>query len=276
MAVQVDTGLAELARDPDRARSFTLLLDGTPQSHVDLDDPTHLEFEYVRRMASAVDLAAPRRQPLRVLHLGGGALTLPRYVAKTRRGSSQRVVEIDAALVELVRKCLPWPPDHRLRVRVGDAREVLATMRDDSYDLIVGDVFVSACTPAHLTTVEFVAEVARVLRPGGSYLVNIADGPPLAYTRCQVATVGEVFTQVCLIADAKLLRGRRYGNVVLVASRVDLPVAGLARRAAGDWFPARVVHGEELDRFTSGAQVVLDANARPSTPPPPGFFDAVV
>ena len=79
---QVDTGQAELVPDPDRPGSWTLLLDGAPQSHVDLTDPTHLEFEYVRRLAAALDLIAPAGAPLRVLHLGGGALTLPRYVQR--------------------------------------------------------------------------------------------------------------------------------------------------------------------------------------------------
>jgi spermidine synthase len=272
VTASIDTGVAEVVPDRDRPRAFTLVIDGTPQSHVDLDDPTYLEFEYIRRMAAAIDLAAPKRQPLRVLHLGAGALTLPRYVAKTRPGSSQRVVEIDEALVKLVRRLLPWSPNARLRVRIGDARAELAGMRDHSYDVVVGDVFISARTPAHLSSVEFVTEVARVLRPEGTYLVNIADGPPLAYTRCQVATVRTVLPQVCLIADARLLRGRRYGNLVLVASRVDLPLAKLVRRAAGDWFPARVLHGDELDRFTGGAKPVVDRDAQPSTPPPPEPF----
>lgn len=265
-------GWAEIVPDRDRPRAFTLVVEGTPQSHVDLDDPTHLEFDYIRRMASAIDLAAPRRQPLRVLHLGGGALTLPRYVTKTRPGSTQRVVEIDDALVQLVRKHLPWPPDPRLKVRIGDARAELTGMHDGSYDVIVGDVFVSARTPAHLASVEFVTEVARVLRPGGMYLVNIADGPPLAYARTQVATVRAVLPQVCLIADGGMLRGRRYGNLVLIASRAQLRTAELTRRAAGDWFPARVVLDEELDRFTGGARPVTDEEAQPSTTPPPGVF----
>jgi Spermine/spermidine synthase domain len=268
----VDSGRAELVPHADRPRSFTLLIDGAPQSHVDLDDPTHLEFEYVRRMAAAIDLVAPAGQPLRVLHLGGGALTLPRYVATTRPGSSQRVVEVDAGVVDLVRKALPWPPDMRLRVRVGDAREAVVSAHDASYDLIVTDVFAGARTPAHLTSVEFAGEVARVLRRSGTYVVNLADGPPLRYARRQVATVRTVLPRACLVTDAAVLRGRRYGNLVLVAGRVPPPVAGLARRAAGDWFPGRVLHGDELDRFIGGAQPVTDAGARPSTPPPPGAF----
>ncbi|RAO46360.1 Spermidine synthase [Micromonospora noduli] len=272
MVEQVDTGLAELVPAPDRAGSWTLLLDGAPQSHVDLTDPTHLEFEYVRRLAAAVDLIAPAGEPLRVLHLGGGALTLPRYVSATRPGSTQRVSEVDGALVELVRRALPWPSDARLRVRVEDARAVLASSREASYDVVVADVFAGARTPAHLTSVEYTAEVARVLRPAGWYLANLADGPPLRHARGQVATVCSVLPQACLIGDAAVLRGRRYGNLVLVAGRSTPPVPELTRRAAGDWFPGRVVAGDELDRFVGGAQVVRDADATGSDPPPPGLF----
>ncbi|MET7963765.1 fused MFS/spermidine synthase [Micromonospora zamorensis] len=269
---QVDTGQAELVPDPDRAGSWTLLLDGAPQSHVDLTDPTHLEFEYVRRLAAAVDLIAPAGEPLRVLHLGGGALTLPRYVSATRPGSTQRVSEVDGALVELVRRALPWPSDARLRVRVEDARAVLTSTRDASYDVVVADVFAGARTPAHLTSVEYAAEVARVLRPEGWYLANLADGPPLRHARAQVATVRSVLPQACLVGDAAVLRGRRYGNLVLVAGRVTPPVPELTRRAAGDWFPGRVVAGDDLDRFAGGSQVVRDADATGSDPPPPGLF----
>lgn len=270
--MQVDTGTAQLAVDPDRRRAYTLLLDGTQQSHVDLDDPTHLEFEYVRRIAAAVDLAAPPGEPLRVLHLGGGALTLPRYLAATRPGSSQRVVEIDAALAELVRRELPWPPDRNLRLRVGDARAAVEQARPGSYDLVIADVFAGARTPARLTSVEFVAEVARVLAPGGQLLSNVADGPPLRWARRHLASVRQVLPGICLIADAAVLRQRRYGNLVVVAGKTLPRVADLARRAAGDWFPSRVVHGTELDRLIAGATPIDDATAQPSPPPPNKTF----
>src|SRR5689334_4893504 len=126
----VASGVAELIPDSDRAAAFSLMLDGAPQSYVDLDDPLHLEFEYVRRMAAAIDLLAPPGEPLRALHLGGGGLTLPRYLAATRPGSPQRVVEIDGPLVELVRRELPLPSKANVRVRVGDARAAVEGIRD--------------------------------------------------------------------------------------------------------------------------------------------------
>ncbi|MEV6488021.1 fused MFS/spermidine synthase [Actinoplanes sp. NPDC051633] len=268
-----DTGrVIELVPDRDRRSAWTLLVDGTPQSHVDLADPTHLEFEYIRRMATAIDLAAPAGDPLRVLHLGGGALTLARYVAATRPGSPQRVVEIDGELVERVREALPWDRKAKIRVRVADAREVVTGASAGGYDLVLLDVFAGARTPAHLASAEFFTQVARVLAPGGWLIANVADGPPLKFARAQVATIRAALPEACLVADAGVLRGRRFGNLVVVAGRTPLPVAGLTRRAAGDWFPGRVE--TDLDRFASGVAPVTDSSAVASPAPPLNLFSA--
>ncbi|GIF24638.1 hypothetical protein Ate02nite_73680 [Paractinoplanes tereljensis] len=268
----VASGIAELIPDADRPESFTLLLDGAPQSHVDLTDPTHLEFEYIRRMAAAIDLIAPAGQPLRALHLGGGALTLPRYLATTRPGSPQRVVEIDGPLVEMVRRELPLPAKASIRVRVGDAREAVEGMREAGYDLVVLDVFAGARTPAHLASVDFIRQAARVLAPGGRLIANVADGPPLRYARAQVATIRAVLPEACLVADAAVLRGRRFGNLVVLAGRTPLPIAELTRRAAGDWFPGRVE--TDLDGFSGSIAPVTDSNAVASPIPPAGLFSS--
>ena len=265
-------GTAELLGDADRDGSWVLLVNGTPQSHVDLQQPGHLEFEYVRRMGHVLDLAADEGAPLDVLHLGGGALTLARYLAVTRPGSRQRVVEIDGPLTDLVRAHLPLPRNARVRVRAGDARAALETMRAATADVVVGDVFAGARTPAHLTTVEYAAQVHRVLRGGGVYAANVADGPPLRFARASVATLAAVFGHVCLLAEPGTLRGRRFGNLVAVASDAPLPVAALTRRCAADPMPSRVVEGADLRRFAGNARPVHDAEAQPSPEPPPGVF----
>ncbi|WP_336028388.1 spermidine synthase [Geodermatophilus sp. FMUSA9-8] len=269
---EVDGGTAELLGDADRDGSWVLMVEGTPQSHVDLDDPAHLEFEYVRRMGHVLDLAAPEGQPVDAVHLGGGALTLARYLAVTRPGSRQRVVEVDQRLTDLVRAHLPLPRDARVRVRAADARAGLAALPPASADVVVSDVFAGARTPAHLTTVEYAAEAHRVLRHGGVLAVNVADGPPLRFARGQVATLRAVFAHVCVLAEPGTLRGRRFGNLVAVASDASLPVAALTRRCAADPMPARVVEGEDLARFVGRAQPVTDAGAVASPEPPPGVF----
>ncbi|MFD1151000.1 spermidine synthase [Saccharothrix hoggarensis] len=269
---EVDSGIAELVPDPDVPRAWMLRLNGTPQSHVDLDDPTHLEFEYLRRLGHVADLMAPGGDPIRALHLGGGALTLPRYIATTRPRSSQQVVEIDAALIDLVRGVLPLDRTWRLRIRNGDARAVLEKAPESAFDLVVTDVFAGARTPAHLTSVEFVALAARTLRPGGIYTANIGDGGKLAFAKAQAATVRAVFPHVCVLAEPTVFRGRRFGNFVLVASHGELPIADLTRRTAGDPFPGRVEHDNSLTRFIGGAPPTTDATATVSPSPPKGTW----
>ena len=274
---ELSSGLAERVPDISRTDAWILYLAGAPQSQVDLNDPTYLEFEYIRRIAHLLDVAGPAGEPLRVLHLGGGALTLPRYVAATRPGSSQLVAESDAALMDLVREHLPLtrpkPGPRRLRIRIGDAREVLESVRAASFDVVISDVFAGPRTPAHLTTVECHAAAARALRPGGTYAVNVADGPPLGHVKAQVSTIGSVFPNCCMIAAPPVLRRRRFGNLVLAGSRREFPEEELRRRVAADPFPARLVCGADLVRFAAGARPVTDATAQPSPLPPLDAFD---
>ncbi|MER5873287.1 fused MFS/spermidine synthase [Streptomyces sp. NPDC002044] len=268
----VDQGTAKLLPDVDRERAWLLTVDGAPQSYVDLDEPDHLEFEYVRRLAHVLDRAADPGRPLDLLHLGGGALTLPRYAAVTRPGSRQTVVEFDAGLVELVAEYLPLPADAGVTVHAADARTWLEAAPPASADVVVADVFGGSRVPARLTSVEYAREAARVLRPGGLYAANLADGAPFDFLRAQLATFGAVFGELALLAEPAVLRGRRFGNAVLLASDAELPVAALARRCAGDAFPARVECGAGLARFVRGARPVGDAEAVASPEPPEGAF----
>ncbi|AMW10667.1 spermine synthase [Streptomyces qaidamensis] len=268
----VDGGLAELIPDRERPRAWTLVIDGAPQSHVDLDDPAYLSFEYQRRLGHVIDLVAPPGRPLHAVHLGGGALTLARYVAATRPRSTQQVVERDAPLVQLVRRELPLDPNARIRVRSTDAREGLAKVPDGWADLVITDVFSGARTPAHLTSTEFLDDVRRALKPGGVHAANLADGPPLAHLRGQIATAAARFGQLALVADPAVLRGKRFGNAVLVASDHPLPTAELTRLAASDPHPARVEHGRTLTDFTGGAAPVTDIAAVASPAPPASVF----
>lgn len=268
----VDSGAVELAPDPDRPRGWTLFLDGAPQSHVDLDDPTWLEFEYIRRIGHVADLCAPAGRPLPALHLGGGALTLPRYLAATRPRSLQQAAEMDAALIAFVREHLPLDKNARVKVRTGDARAVAAKAPDGAFGLVVVDAYGGSQVPAHLTSVEFVGEVARTLDAEGVYTANLADGGRLDFVRGQVATIAAVFPHVAMIGDPAVLRGRRFGNLVVAASRRELPIAELTRRTAADPFPGRVQHGRDLDDFTGGAGVVHDASATRSPLPPDRIF----
>ncbi|MCP9998776.1 fused MFS/spermidine synthase [Streptomyces werraensis] len=268
----VDHGTAKLMPDIDRARAWLLTVDGAPQSYVDLDEPTHLEFEYARRLGHVLDVAGEPGAPLDVVHLGGGAMTLPRYLAVTRPGSRQDVVEADAGLAALVAEYLPLPGGGRCRRAHGGRAYVAGGGARRQRGCRGRGRVRGSQVPAHLTTVGYVDEVARVLRGGGVYLANLADAAPFAFVRSQVATVGRRYAEPVLVAEPAVLRGRRFGNMVLAASDRALDVSALARAVAGDPFPARVEHGEALRRLVGDASPVHEATAVPSPLPPSGAF----
>jgi hypothetical protein len=258
-------GTAELVKDADRGNAWLVSVDGVAQSYVDLDDPAHLEFDYVRRFGDVVDGLPPG--PLEALHIGGAACTLPRYVAATRPGSKQLVFDADGELVELVRAQLGLRIPG-LRVRVTDGRAGLATRREGSADLVVVDAFERATLAGGLATREATTAIAAILRPTGTNLANITDGSGLPFARRFLATLLSVFPEVLLLADPGVLRGRRFGNLVCAASSSPLPAAEIARKTASAAFPARCVYGDELRKLAGRAKPITDADPPPSPQPP--------
>ncbi|MEV4461114.1 spermidine synthase [Microbispora sp. NPDC004025] len=267
----VTFGEVELLRDLDRPDGWMLIRDGVPQSYVDLTDPTYLDFSYTQLMASVIDCLP--EGPLDAVHIGGGACTIPRYVSARRPGSRHIVAEPDAALVQLVRDQLSLKSVPRLKVRVVDGRAATADLGDDSADLFVLDAFSGATMPVELATVQYMAEIARVLRPSGTALINVADGKGLPFVKRVASTVSRVFPHVALLAEPGILRGRRFGNVILAASPGDLPIEGLTRKAAGGLTQARCVADEDLTRLVAGAAPIRDGDAVLAPVPPPGLFE---
>jgi len=271
---------AEIRADRWVPGAFELVVDGTPQSHVNLDNPADLFFEYIARMGHVIDQLKLPGEPLTALHLGAGALTIPRYIEATRPGSRQQVLELEPELVELVRRELPLPRGASIRVRYGDARATLAKLPaglKGTVDVLVVDVFGGARIPAHVTSVEFYRECAAFLAPGGVLLVNVADGSGAAFARGQAATLQMVFDEgsgdrLAVLAESQVLRGRRFGNFVLVASRSPLPLEWMPRLLAGGPHPATLVRDRELRNWIAGAPVVTDATALPSPPPNRSVF----
>jgi hypothetical protein len=259
-----------LVPDGTRPRAFTLRMGRTDQSYVDLDDPSRLEFDYVRRMADAVDAHAPAGERLRLVHVGGAGMTLPRYVAATRPQSAQVVLEPDVALTRFVREHLPLPRRSGIKVRGIDGRAGVAELRDDYADIVVVDAFDGARVPADLTTVEFFRDVARVLAPAGLVVLNLTDRAPFPYGRRVVAAVGDVFPQILMSAESATLKGRRFGNVLVLGSPVALPHLALARAAGSGAFPYRVVHGARLTQLIGGGVPYRDSDAEMSPEPPRG------
>ncbi len=247
---------ARVERDPARPSGRILRLDTLRHSYVDLADPTYLEFSYTKSIAAVVD--SGRLGPLTALHIGGGGFTMPRWLAATRPGSSSLVLEVDPALVDLARRELGLRTAPDLRVTEGDGRVAIAEQPDGAFDLVVGDAFGSLAVPWHLATREMVAEVRRVLRPGGTYVLNVIDRPPQAFLKAEVATLAAVFAHVALVASRAEVAGDEGGNHVLVASDDPIDVEGLGRRLAARDDPQLAIAGPDLERLVGGADALTD------------------
>lgn len=266
----IDTGDCQLIADQDNSTGWLLKINGVMSSHIDLADPLFLDFEYMRWMAALIESRWPPKgaaHKLRGLHLGGGACSLARYVHTAYPDARQVVVELDGKLAEYVRGWFDLPKAPLLRLRVGEAREVTETLTADTRDFIIRDVFAGSLTPRPLTTAEFTGHIKRVLAPGGVYVVNSGDAPDLKNAREDAATIAAAFEHTVIIADPAMLKGRRYGNMVMAGS--DAPLDGdpqLARRLLGGAVPAHIWSDAQVRAFTAGVPVRHDP-AVPSVAP---------
>jgi MFS family permease len=261
---QLETAYFCASVEPDDARlgGRTLVLDTLRHSYVDLDDPTYLEFGYTQILGDIADTVAPPGAPLDTVHIGGGGFTMPGYLQATRPGSTDTVLELDPELVDLAERELGLVLGRGIDAVTGDARVNFAALPDDSADLVIGDAFGGEAVPWHLTTREFAEEIARVLRSGGTYAVNVIDHPPLGFARAQVVTLLDVFEHVAVIGPAGRLAGEFGGNLVILASDDPLPLDAIeaANRARGD---DDVVLGDPaaVADFVGGARVLTDDRA---------------
>jgi spermidine synthase len=256
----------EFVPDDDGRGGVTVMMDGSPQSHVNLADPGSLGFEYIAHFAAVIDTLPAG--PLGVTHIGGAGLTLARYVNAERPGSPQIVLEPNVQLTELVRRRLPLPHRHRIRVRPLDGLTGVAQLADASADVVVLDAYADSRVPAELTTVEFLGDVSGVLKPNGTLLLNIADEPDMAYLRRVYAGLVTVFGQVALIGTHEILKRKRFGNTVAVASTSPLDIAALRRQVARMPFPTGLRDGDQLARQFAGSTPFTSVDSAPSPPPP--------
>lgn len=275
----IDSGTAEVLRDPFTDGAWLLKLNGAESSQLNPGTPLDLGFEYMRWIAAVVMHRWAPEVPLRILHLGAAGCTLARWAAAWYPDSRQTAVELDAGLAALARDRFALPRAPRLRIRVGEAGEVLAGAREASRDVIVRDVFAGTtpedqATPGHLMGLDAARHAARVLGTEGIYLVNHGGGPDLTTARREAATLSAVFGTVVAIADPQMLKGRRRGNIVFAATdgRITDRAGGgalsrdaLVRHLLADPLPARLV--EPVSDFSAGARALAEPLPGPRLEP---------
>jgi spermidine synthase len=250
---------AEVEVDEDRPSGRVLVLDDVAHSYVDLEDPRHLGFPYIRWVAPTLERLPAAGDRFDVVFIGGGGFTLPRFVAAARPGARSRVLEVDGELVSLARDRLGLTreDERSMRVRVGDARLTLRDEPASSADLIVGDAFGGRAVPWHLTTREFLRDVRRVLRPSGVYAMNVIDQGPLKFARAQTATLVDGFDDVVVVGRGAPGAEPGGGNVLLLASeRGAVPDAVLPSGR-----DITVLRGQSARDFAGDAQVLRDEHA---------------
>lgn len=213
-------------------------------SYVDLADPAHLEFDYMRWIRIVLLAARARR----VVHVGGGACALARALAAEDPGGRQEVCEVDAGVLALAREHLGLRRAPGLHVRLADGRTFLAGQPGAGWDAVVIDAFVGATVPRRLITVEALADVARVAPLA---LVNVVDNRSARDVHAIGAAMATAYPRVWALGD-------RASNTIVVGSAVRLDLGRIAARSAADPTPARLTSPEAMALRLAGTSPLHD------------------
>ena len=205
------------ARLEARDQGILLYLDETESSFIDLADPAYLDFEYHQHMDAAVKVLLGEDLPLNAAHLGGAACALARAWDTTHPGSAQLAVEIDAKLAAYVRQWFDLPRSPRLRIRIDDAVVAAPSLKAQFWDVVVRDIFSGGTVPDSVCTPEFMHSCMNALKSEGLFLINAASAPT-SQVQAQFAALAQI-SDFLVISDAAVARGKRRGNLVLVARK---------------------------------------------------------
>lgn len=261
--------MSQIVSAPDEPGAFVVVNGDTEQSFVDPSDPTRLEFEYVQRIAEVLDetvLARPASERIRLLHIGGGGMTIPRYVQAKRPGTAQIVFETDEKLIDQVRAKIPLPGRATTKVLVMDGRLGVAQLPSGSLDALIVDAFSGAQVPAELATAEFFAEALRLLRGSGVLVMNITDTAPFDWAKRCIAGLANYSDEIGVIAEVPVWKGRRFGNLIVLAGN-QIPVEAISKRLVRAFFPHRLIGGQALLDWLEGAPPFTKADNEPSPEP---------
>jgi hypothetical protein len=231
-------------RDPLRPSGRLLRQGDMDASYVDLADPSHLEFDYLRWMRIVLGAARAHR----ILHVGGGACALARALAAEHPGGRQEVCEVDAAVLLLAREHLGLRRVPGLRVHHAEGRAFVARQPQASWDAIVIDAFIAATVPRHLITAQALADVARVAPLA---LINIVDNRAAGNMRAVVAGLTTAYPHVWALAG-------RGGNTVVGAGTETLDLDRIGARVTSDPSPARLIAPSEIARLVAGTPPLRD------------------
>jgi spermidine synthase len=236
-------------RDRQRPSGRLLRQGNTDSSYVDLADPSHLEFDYLRWMRIVLRAARVRR----VLHIGGAACALPRAMAAEDPGGRQEVCEVDAGVLALAREHLGLRRAPGLRVRHAEGRAFIAAQPDASWEAVAIDAFVGVAVPPRLITVQALGDCARV---APLTLINVLDNRSARHMCAVAAALSRVYPRVWAL-------GGRAGNTVVVGAEARLDLDRIGAKAAADPSPARLTAPAAMTRLVAGTPALHDEQPEP-------------
>ena len=157
-----------------------LNVNGTFQSACYIPEDLRFELacEYHRAMAGVIERL---HRPVRVMVMGGGGYSLPKYLAAYVPAARTDVVEVDPAITAIAREfffldeCLEKTgaeKDGRLRL-VNDDAWAFVRAATEPYDVIVNDAFSGKRPLGPLTSAEGACVMRSRLAKDGVYLANV-------------------------------------------------------------------------------------------------------
>ncbi len=228
-----------------------LCLDALVNSYVCLEDPTFLGH-YDQIFADIATYVARGNPDLRVLFIGGGGYTMPRYLEVTYPQSTLEVIEIDPEVTRVAFDYLGLSPDTRIVTYNEDARMAVPELPEDQYNIVIGDAFRDFSVPYQLTTREFNEQVRRLLKDDGMYATHIVDKLHSGgFLRAYVNTLRQTFPYVYVIHDVPRWDDDTRMLYVVVGSFQPLSSSAFADANAQSGRGNPVSHIMPEDTFTS-------------------------
>jgi spermidine synthase len=171
-----------------------------------------------------------------VLMIGGAGYSFPKEFLRNYPEAKMDVVEIDAGMTDIAHKYFRLKDDPRLHIVHEDGRMFLNNAADAQYDAVLMDAFGSLFSvPYHLTTVEAVRNVSRVLMDGGVVIFNLGSaltGPASRFLEAELATYRAVFRTVYVFKVRPERADTELQNLIIVALKA--PVT--SKRESADKF----------------------------------------
>jgi spermidine synthase len=239
-----------------------LALDRLVHSYVVPDNPFLLKYDYLKIFTEVIGYGSGDNDTPRILHMGGGGYSLPRYLETVNPQSINEVVEIDPAVTKTAYEKLGLPSDMAIKTYNQDARLFLMQQQtQDKYNFIVGDVFNDFSTPYHLTTVEFNRVISSRMQPDGIYMINIIDDfKEGKFMPSMVYTLKQVFQNVIILSVSNDWVNAGLSTYVIIATDRSFDEADYRKSASDDGKNTAVGYafwGSDLDRYLEERNPVL-------------------